>query len=169
MKNQKTFEELSSSQKERYEKDFHKDLSNLNPERQSEIKKMSAQVDQELDEINKGYDEGVEIENKFRKAGYLPSHASNLLHEAKNKKIGEVFKFFGKEHLVKVGEYSTIVYTAFDTYFVKTPFNTVVAADIYIKTVQDQLLQVADYNNKLTSGSFFDLIKLAFKRLFTKG
>lgn len=162
MRNQKSFTELTKDHKDRFEKEFKKDFANLDPTRQKVIRKMSDEVDQELDIINSEYDEGVEIENRFRKAGYLPSQAHELIKESKNKDIGMVFKFFGKEI-----EDNKILYTAFDKYFVKTPFNTVVQADEYIKALQDQLLVLAKLNEEFTSQSIFGLIKLAFKRTFT--
>lgn len=168
MKNIKSLKELVADHVDQYESTFEKDLAKLSDSKISEIKSMRDAVDSELEKINIGYDEGVEIENKFRKAGYLPSQARDLLAEFKNKEIGKVFKFFGKE-LNDVVNGRDIVYTAFDKYFVKTPFNTVVQADEYIDTLQNQLIAVAKLNEEFTSASFVGLIKLAFKRLFKRG
>ena len=61
---------------------------------------------------------------------------------------------------------------------VKTPFNTIVSAQNYVDTLQNRVLEltrvpteieICKLKNELstiTSGTFFDLIKLAFKRLF---
>lgn len=61
---------------------------------------------------------------------------------------------------------------------IKTPFNTIVGGQIYINALQERVLQLTSVSSELeidtlkselkivTSGSFFGLIKLAFKNLF---
>lgn len=168
MSNPKSFNELLADHKDQYESTFESDFVKLPDSKKSEILSISQEVDKALEDINTGFDEGVEIEDRFRKAGYLPSEARDLLAESKNKEIGKVFKFFGK-NLVDEVNGRQIEYTAYDKYFVKTPFNTVVQADEYIDTLQNQLITIAKLNEEFTSLSFLGLIKLAFKRLFKRG
>lgn len=143
----KSFRQLSEEHEESFSANFRKDYENLSKERQLEVNTTSKLVQGEIDEMNRQLDESVTIENRFRTAGYLPSEAEEILKIAKLKQVGCCFKFN-------------------DKILVKTPFNTVVTSDEYINFLQNQMLIVANLNNKLTTGSFFDLIKLAFKNLF---
>ena len=105
-------------------------------------KKVLAEADAAFAEINDLVSD-FSSENRVRAAGYLPSEAEELSTLMRDRKIqiGQLFEFKGKTK-------------------VKTPFNTVVDAQVYVTHLQQSLIT-------FTSMSFLDLIKYAFKQLFT--
>lgn len=151
-----------------YSEDFEKDLSKLSLNDLVNLNKAREIVDIHIENVNNDLDEKNVIDNKWRSQDYKPSEAEALLNIAKTQKIGEVFKYGGRESkdLVKVGEEP---YTRHDKILIVTPYNTVVSANVYIESLQESLLAYHNENIKFTSLSFFDLINLAFKRLFKKG
>jgi rRNA pseudouridine-1189 N-methylase Emg1 (Nep1/Mra1 family) len=155
--NPKSFKQVSSEHQEKIEKDFREQLKDLSPALQEEVLTQRQLVDLEVELANTDLDIQMGLDTKYRRAGYLPSQAEALMGAAKHREIGRVFKFFGKEHTEH-----DLVYTTFDKFFVKTPFNTVVEADVYIDTLQNQLILLS---NQQAPKTFFGLIKLAFKQL----
>jgi hypothetical protein len=141
---------------------FRDEYARLTKERKAEVRSHQAEVERELAKINSELEEYQSIEDKYRAAGYLPSQAEELIRAGKVRPVGQVFKFFGAEYRLGMA-----LYTCNDRFYVRTPFNTIVLADEYIDTLQNQLVQVARLNSTLTSGSFFGLIKLAFTNLIT--
>lgn len=119
------------------------------------------ETDRALSELN-GDIFNFESESKVRKAGFTPQQAKDIANIVKTKQIGEIFQYKNKQ-------------------LVLTPFKTVVDAQVYLTTLQNRLLEVTTVSaeieiltlkktiNEFTSLSFFDLIKLSFTRLFTKG
>lgn len=158
--------------KEIIEAQFKQDLSGLSKERQDQVLAQSAEVDSELLKMNQELDLQYDVDNRYRKAGFLPSQAEEVLHIGKKQPVGRIFKALGSVHIV-----NNTTYSAHDRFFVRTPYNTVVEAQVYIDTLQDQIIALGDLNSKLTSEphyeitskltseSFFGLIKLAFKKL----
>lgn len=95
--------------------------------------------------------------------------------------VGEVVGTFNENYTLSKVASGVSVGSLFyykDVLLVKTPFNTIVSAQTYVDTLQNRVLELTTvpteveiYNLKrelltVTSGTFFDLIKLAFKRLF---
>lgn len=99
--------------------------------------------DQAFNKINDDLDAEASIQVRFRRAGYSVEDAEHILEFMRDKPIGLPVPCGYK-------------------IFVRTPYNTVVEAHVYIDTIQNKLIE-------FTSLSFVDLIKLAFKRLLGKG
>lgn len=121
-------------------------------ETQLEIAKESDKV---LDNINSVVSD-FDAEARIRKANLTQQDAENMAKIIEREKIksGTVFMFTKNDG-------DTLV-------FARTPFNTVVQAQVYVDSLQDSLITIDKKNREFTSLSFFGLIKLAFTNL-TKG
>lgn len=143
-----------------------KDISSLEKNHKAVRGNMNAQQlavaqesDEYFEEINKDVS-NFESEARIRAAGFTQQQAEDIAYLIKTKYVGEIFNYASKQ-------------------LVLTPFKTVVPAQTYLIAVQDRLLEVTSVPNEIeiaglkktiqefTSLSFFGLIKLAVKRLFT--
>lgn len=122
------------------------------------------EADKAFDEITRDVFD-FDSEDRVRRHGYTPQQAEDLafLIKSQDIKVGQLFQFRGKS-------------------LVMTPFKTVVESQVYVTTIQDQVINLASEIEvrkneaqilrngiqEFTSLSFFGLIKLAFKRLRSK-
>jgi hypothetical protein len=143
------------------QENFDKSLSGLSPERQAEVNKNRAEVQELVDYENYKMDLQFQAEAQMRAAtGLSHSDAEDLMMIMKDKvqrgqlKVGQTYSYKSKT-------------------FVWTPYNTVVLADLYIASLQDAVVRVTDAvaaaPENVTNLGFLDLIKLAFKRFFKRG
>lgn len=135
-----------------------------NDDVQDKIKSLPAENQARIKEANDALEDicsdvfDFESEDRVRKAGFTPQQAEDIAYIVKKKQVGEIFQFQGKQ-------------------LVLTPFKTVVAAQLYLTTIQDRVLELTTVPteieiaglkktiNEFTSLSFFGLIKLAIKNL----
>lgn len=92
----------------------------------------------------------------------IMGQGNSLAREAKNQPVGRLFFYQG-------------------SLLVKTPFKTIVSGQTYVDVLQARILELTTVSaeleinqlkkdlNTVTSGGFFGLIRLAFKRLFKRG
>lgn len=106
-------------------------------------------VDEEFGEIQKNLDSQFVTEGKVRALGLSTRDTEDLALLMKSSPVGNVVLFRGK-------------------FFVKTPYDTVVPAEVYINSLQDTLISVTGAAVSFTNLGFIDLIVLAFKRLFRR-
>lgn len=85
--------------------------------------------------------EASEIINTFDDVSF--NEQKSMASKSVNVKIGQIF-----EHDSKL--------------YIKTPYNTIVDAQLYINVLQEQLIKIGNL-------TFFELFKLAIKRLFKRG
>lgn len=115
----------------------------------AEQRALAEEGDRAFDEMNKDIFD-FDSEARIRNSGFKQSEAEELAKIVKTKQVGQVFQYGSK-------------------FMVLTPFKTVVPAQLYVNTIQESLLVTTDALQTFTSASFFGLIRLAFKRLITKG
>lgn len=134
---------------QRQHEEVQRQIAALPEGRRKEVLATKEIVDGAFNEMNDLLfsDEAFESDNRI-------ARASQLDKEAGNYSVGTIFQYQGKLH-------------------VKTPFNKVIPAQTYVNVLQDQIIgttkELTTQTNKFNSLGFVDLIKLAFKRLFTKG
>jgi hypothetical protein len=95
--------------------------------------------------------------DRLEEQGYTKQQAINIKNNMDGKKIGEIF-------------------SANNTLYCKTPYQTVVSAQIYMYTIQQSLITCGTHINTLEQElanykkyTFYSLIKLIFKKLINKG
>lgn len=130
----------------RVNEEFEEDLIKLPEGSRTNLQEARNQVQAAIDEVN-DFDFNFEAENRLRAKGYTPNQAESLAHLQKVFKPGQVFQYQGKA-------------------YIKTVYNTIVPAEIYIQAIEKSLV---DFTTMFTNLSFFGLIKEAFKTLFKKG
>lgn len=145
-----------------------KSLKDLDQKTKEQIKTLSQKSQMVVAEVNQVFNEleadifNFDSEDRVRKAGWTPQQAEDIAFILKNKTFGEIFDYKGRP-------------------LVLTPFNTVIAPQLYLTALQDRLFELTTVTveieisnlkktiNEFTSMSFVGLIKLAFKRLFKRG
>lgn len=146
---------------DKIQENFDNELSNLSLERQSQVKKQRAEVQELIDYENYKMEAQFEAEAQMRDA--------TGLHHVEVEALMERMKDLVDEGTLQVGQ----VYVYQGKSFVWTPYNTVIKADLYIASLQDAIVKVTDAvaaaPENVTNLGFLDLIKLAFKRLFKRG
>lgn len=120
----------------------------------------SQRVQDEMDLVNRDMTEGIRIENKFRRAGFLPSEAHDLIKLMRNKNIGQIWApMSDDENQPKL--------------YILTPFKTIVEAQTYVDVIQKRFLEMSSVPSENEIAyyrglDFVGLVKLAFKRLHEK-
>lgn len=113
----------------------------------------------------------LDADNK-PKDGSFGAMASNIVDEI----LGSFDNGYTLEKAARGVPVGTL-FTYKKALMVKTPFKTIVGGQVYINVLQDRILQLTTVSAEteikelktqlytVTNGGFFDLIKLAFKRL----
>ncbi len=126
-------------------------------------------VDEELEKVNKDFID-IDNENRIRKSGYLPSQAEQIAEIAKTKNVGEVFLWSEDTLNIEEGQKKK-VYSCGGKFLVKTPFSTVVDAQIYLSALENKVLELSELNTskKEVVKTKMSKLKSKIKKLIKKG